>query len=80
MMKKIRNEYQRIYKLKRKRELLMKAELPKEEDLEKNIISDVDNPHVSFDTDTNHPQKVHFTYLNKFGQHPQNQNFSESQP
>lgn len=75
LRKKIEHEYQRIYKLKRKHELLKKIETLDTE--KKYIISDIDSPS---NIDLAQDKKVHFSYLNRFGTDDQHQNTSESQP
>lgn len=74
--KKIRDEYQRIFRLKRRHKLLMGIK-PKEAKAEKNIISGADNP-VS--RELNVVKKVHFAFLNGLDFHSQRQNISDSSP
>lgn len=76
IMKKIRDEYQKIFRLKQKHALLLKIK-PKEAEVEKNIISEAVSP---LNTELNVAQKVHFAFLNRFDSHGQHQNISESNP
>ena len=76
LRKKIEHEYQRIYKLKRKHELLKKiGALDTKE--RKNITSNTDSP---INTNLTPDKKVYFSYLNRFGTDGEHQNIPEGQP
>ena len=76
LTKKLKNEYRRIHRLKRKRELLMKAGAVKEKDFE-SVISELDDDAVDLeDTSGNTCSTVHIDYLKRLGTtRPQQHNF-----
>ena len=66
LRKSIKNEYRRVYRLKRKYGLISKISNP-DIDAEETVISCVDDPQINFQDDTNPENKVHFKYLKEFG-------------
>ena len=63
IIKKIKNEYQRIHRLKKKEELLMKAGYIEPEKMQK-IITDIE---MDFESAKNIIKQVHFAYLSRHG-------------
>ena len=75
--KKIRDEYQKIYRKKIKNELLIKAGCLPPEDAEKTIVVDHDEPPFSLNKDFEKVKKeVHFDYI----EHPNPQKKIRGQP
>ena len=62
--KKLRDEYQRVHKLKKKIKLLQKAGCMEEDE---NIISAVDEPNIPAANYNNVARAVHFNYLKRYG-------------
>ena len=60
--KKIKDEYLKVHKMKKKNALLMKAGLPPEQ-LEKTIVVDHDAPPFSISRDFGEVKEVHFNYI-----------------
>ena len=61
--KKIRDEYLKVYKVKQKQELLIKAGCLPPEQLEKTIVVDHDDPPFSLNKDFQKVKEVHFNYI-----------------
>lgn len=66
--KSIKEEYQRIYKLKRKHALILKA-VRRESEYEGNVILNVEDPQIDMIA-VRRSHFVHFNYLNKSGNMP----------
>jgi len=74
-----RDEYQRIHRVKRKYELILKSNNI-DVDVEETIISYVDDPPIpSLNPDSNN-SKVHINYLNRFGTTRKPQNIQGNNP
>ena len=67
LMRKIRDEYQKVYRLKRKQELLKKAGCLPEKLKEKNIVSDLEDVDITLYKDSNVVKEVRFNYIDKPG-------------
>ena len=61
--KKIKDEYIKVHKMKRKNELLMKAGCLPPEHAEKTIVVDHDDPPFSLNKDFKKIKEVHFNYI-----------------
>ncbi|OGI18844.1 MAG: hypothetical protein A3B68_06330 [Candidatus Melainabacteria bacterium RIFCSPHIGHO2_02_FULL_34_12] len=69
--KNIREEYQKIYRLRRKHELISRA-ISMESESEENVILDVEDPRIGLNNGNGNSSSVHINYLNKFGNKAQN--------
>ena len=61
--KKLRDEYLKVHKTKIKNKLLMKAGCLPPEQVEKTIVVDHDDPHLSLKKDFGEVKEVHFNYI-----------------
>ena len=75
---KIKDEYSKVYTLKRKKELLEKTGYIEQGDVS-NIVSEVDDP-VIIEDSHNQIKKVHFNYLKRFSTTRLNKENLESDP
>ena len=63
-LKQLKDEYQRIYKIKRRNQLLKKAKGSSQEEGVENLI---DDPMINIETSGSTPNAVHFNFLNRHG-------------
>ena len=63
--KKIKDEYLKVHKMKKKNALLMKADGLTPEQFEKSIVVDHDDPPFSISKDFGEVKEVHFNYIDR---------------
>ena len=79
LRKSIKDEYRKIYRLKRKYGLISRINNP-DIDAEETLISCVDDPQINSPDDINFENKVHFEYLKGFCAYEESQSKKGNNP